>query len=72
MSNPLKMIVNDYGWIHEGLGLLGNLAFFAGSILFLPALEPLKTLGVWLFIGGSFGMLMGAAGRLLVDLYTDD
>jgi len=70
--NPLKTIVRKFGWIHEGLGLLGNLAFFIGSIFFLPALEPLKTYGVWLFLGGAFGMLIGAAGRLLVDIYTDD
>ncbi|MGV0821104.1 YrhK family protein [Martelella sp. AMO21009] len=34
----------------------------------MPALEQHKTLGVWLFIIGSFFMLIGALGRLLVDL----
>lgn len=69
ISNLVKTIVQDFGWIHLSLGLMGNTAFFVGSILFLPAFEPLKTLGVWLFIIGSFGMLVGAVGRLLVDLF---
>lgn len=69
ISNLVKTIVQDFGWIHLSLGLAGNTAFFVGSILFLPAFEPLKTLGVWLFIAGSFGMMVGAVGRLLVDLF---
>lgn len=50
------------------MGLSGNLAFFMGSVLFLPRYEAYKTLGVWLFIAGSFLMLIGAVGRLLVDI----
>ncbi|PQA85771.1 hypothetical protein CW354_21810 [Marinicaulis flavus] len=71
MANFIKTLVQDFGWIHLSLGLVGNLAFFIGSIFFLPALEPYKTAGVWLFIAGSFGMLIGAAGQLLVSLYED-
>ncbi len=71
MSNPIKTLVQDYGWIHLSLGLFGNLAFFVGSILFLPSLEPWKTLGVWLFIVGAFFMLIGSLGRLLVDVWED-
>lgn len=66
---PLKIFLRDYGWIHLGLGLIGNGTFFIGSILFLPSLEPYKTLGVWLFILGSFLMLVGSVGRFLVDLF---
>lgn len=69
MANPLKTLVQEYGWIHNGLGLFGNVAFFAGSILFLPRFEPLKTWGVWLFIVGAGFMLIGAAGNLLVKVY---
>lgn len=54
------------------LGLLGNLGFFVGSILFLPSLEQWKTIGVWLFIVGSFFMLVGALGQLLVSLWSED
>ena len=64
----LASLVHDYGWIHRGLGLLGNLAFVVGSVLFLPAFEPYKTLGVWLFIAGSSLMLLGAAGEFAVRL----
>ncbi|WP_372810586.1 YrhK family protein, partial [Litorivivens sp.] len=43
MSNVIRTIVNDYSWIHLSLGLLGNITFFVGSILFLPQFEPYKT-----------------------------
>ncbi len=69
MSTPIKTIVRDYGWIHLSLGLLGNVLFFVGSILFLPPFEPVQTIGVWLFIFGSGLMMVGAVGQLLVKLY---
>ena len=68
----LKTLVRDYEWIHVSLGLFGNLCFFVGSVLFLPALEPWKLTGVWLFIVGSFCMLVGAVGRALVDLWEHE
>lgn len=68
MLNIVKTLVHDFGWIHLGIGLFGNFTFFAGSILFLPAFEPWKTIGVWLFIIGSGFMLIGSLGRLLVDV----
>lgn len=64
----LKVFVHDYGWLHLSLGLLGNATFFIGSILFLPQWEEYKTSGVWLFIVGSFLMLVGTLGQLLVNL----
>jgi hypothetical protein len=71
-QNPVRALVQDYGWVHLGLGLIGNISFFIGSILFLPSLEPWKTLGVWLFILGAFLMMLGSLGRLLVDLWEED
>jgi hypothetical protein len=72
MGNPIKTVVREFGWIHLSLGLFGNAAFFAGSILFLPFLEPYQTVGVWLFIVGAFFMLIGALGRLLVAIWNPD
>jgi hypothetical protein len=72
LSHPLNILVHDFRWVHLSLGLLGNTAFVVGSVFFLPALEPLQTLGVWLFIGGSFLMLVGAAGELLVRVWKYD
>ncbi len=69
MSNPIKTMVQEFGWIHSGLGLFGNFTFVVGSVLFLPAFEPWKTLGVWLFIVGASFMLVGALGNLLVKVY---
>ncbi len=56
--------MQDYEWFHTLLGILGNLAFLVGSVLFL--FESLKRAGVWLFIVGSAGMLVGSVGSVLV------
>ena len=71
MANALRLIVRDYGWIHLSLGLFGNIAFFVGSVMFLPSLEPWRVTAVWLFIIGSFFMLIGSIGQLLVDVWKD-
>ena len=68
MTNPIRLIVEDYGWIHRGIGLFGNLAFLVGSVLFLPSYEQWKTTGVWLFIIGAAAMFVGALGQFLVNL----
>jgi hypothetical protein len=72
MVNPIRILVQDYGWIHLGLGLAGNVAFLVGSVLFLPALEAYKTLGVWLFIAGAALMAIGSLGQLLVQLWRSE
>ena len=64
----LKLILKDYAWIHLGLGWIGNMTFFVGSVFFLPAFKEFKELGIWLFIIGAFLMLLGSTGRFLVDL----
>lgn len=60
----IRRLARDYDWIHTGVGIAGNLMFFIGSILFL--FEPAKVVGIWLFILGSFGMLVGSVGRAIV------
>src|SRR5512138_226454 len=69
MHAALRSLVQEFGWIHTGIGLFGNITFVAGSILFLPAFEPLKTFGVWLFITGAGLMLVGTLGDLMVKVY---
>jgi hypothetical protein len=68
----LKTLVQEYGWVHLTLGLFGNISFFVGSILFLPTFEPIKVWGVWLFIVGAFFMMIGALGRLLVSIWSQE
>ena len=68
MSGTLRLIVKDFGWVHTSLGLLGNVMFFVGSVFFLPSFSSVQTLGVWLFIIGSFLMMIGALGELGVKI----
>lgn len=66
MFKALRTIVRDYEWIHISLGIIGNVAFFVGSILFLRQFNAWQETGVWLFIVGSFLMLIGGIGQALV------
>ncbi len=62
----LGAAVEEFPWVHLGLGLLGNAMFFVGSIFFFY--EGLKTLGIWLFVIGSFGMLVASVGEFLIRI----
>ena len=62
----LGAVLGDFPWVHLGLGLFGNTLFVVGSVLFFW--ESTKTLGVWLFVFGSSGMLLGSVGELLVRI----
>lgn len=70
MRKLVATLVHDYGWIHLGLGLAGNTLFLTGSVLFLPRFSRENT-AVWLFIGGATLMLVGALGRLLVEVLEE-
>lgn len=69
MASLARTIVQDYGWIHTGVGLTGNFCFVVGSVLFLPQFESQRLLGVWLFIVGSALMFVGALGDFMVKVY---
>lgn len=60
-----RRLANDFAWVHQVIGLIGGLTFFVGSIFFLFK-DPLQLVGVWLFIVGSLGMLVGNAGSFLL------
>ena len=64
-------LAEDFHWLHSTLGLVGNVCFFVGSVLFLW--EATKLPGVWLFIVGSLGMLLGSIGDKVTQLeHRDD
>ncbi|HET7329092.1 MAG TPA: YrhK family protein [Nocardioidaceae bacterium] len=63
-TSRFRQLINDFQWVHQGIGILGGVTFFVGSIFFLW--ESTKVYGVWLFIVGSFGMLVGNLGSFLV------
>jgi len=67
----LKILIQEHRRINLSIGLLGNVCFFVGSVLFLPQLDPHQTIGVWLFIFGSLFMLIGSIGQLLTDFWKE-
>lgn len=69
--NALREFFDEYQWIHLTLGLIGNMLFFVGSVLFLFE-QQLQTFGVWAFVVGSFLMLVGSAGEALVKYARND
>jgi hypothetical protein len=69
-ARRLRNLVNRFQWFHQIIGVLGGLTFFAGSIFFLND-ETWKGAGTWLFIIGSFGMLIGNLGSVIVRYQVD-
>lgn len=59
-------VVRDFPWVHLGLGLLGNMLFVVGSVLFFWG--STQTLAIWLFVVGSLGMFVGSLGELFVRI----
>ena len=44
------------------LGIISSIAFFFGSMLFLPSFADYATIGVWLFMLGSALMFIDVTG----------
>lgn len=65
----IRTLVDDYRYIHLGIGLFGNAMFVAGSVLFLERFSQWHHLAVWLFILGSAGMFVGAMGKAAKDIH---
>lgn len=63
MKRLLEICVKDYAWIHTAIGLIGNICFIIGSLLFL---DQDRTLGTYFFIVGSTGMFIGNVGNAVV------
>ena len=70
LPRPVRELICNYRWIHTTLGLTGNSLFLVGSVLFLWS--SLQTAGVWLFIVGSAGMLIGSIGGAVVEAEERD
>jgi hypothetical protein len=60
----LGTALHDFPWIHLSTGLVGNLLFVIGSVMFFW--PSAKQLAIWLFVLGSVGMFLGSVGELLV------
>lgn len=60
-----RRLVTEFQWLHQGIGVLGGVTFFVGSIFFLYD-GAVQRAGVWLFIIGSAGMMVGNIGSVIV------
>ncbi|MDN5750684.1 MAG: YrhK family protein [Pseudonocardia sp.] len=63
--------MTDFQWVHQGIGVLGGVTFFVGSIFFLYD-GALQRAAVWLFIVGSAGMMIGNIGSALIKYERHD
>lgn len=63
-AKRISRLITEFRWVHTAIGLFGNLSFFVGSIWFLW--ESTKTAGIWAFIVGACGMLVGSVGEAIV------
>jgi hypothetical protein len=56
-----KIFIREFPAVHLAIGVIGNIIFFVGSVLFIWHVT--EVLAIWLFIIGSFGMMLGAIGQ---------
>ncbi|MCV2393867.1 YrhK family protein [Actinotalea sp. M2MS4P-6] len=61
----IRTLVQDYEHVHIGIGIVGNLLFLVGSVLFYKAFDQYYGLAVSLFVVGSAFMLVGSLGSAL-------
>jgi hypothetical protein len=61
----IHKFVKEYEWVHTSIGIIGNICFVTGSVLFLSKSSGLP---VYFFIAGSTGMLVGAVGSAIIGL----
>ncbi len=58
----IRTLVQDYEHVHTAIGILGNLLFVVGSVLFYKAFDQYYTLAVSFFVIGSVFMFVGSLG----------
>ncbi len=61
-SRALGAFVRHYPAVHLSVGLVGNMLFIVGTVLFIANAEDV---GVWFFLVGSCGMFLGSLGEAL-------
>ncbi|MDN5760470.1 MAG: YrhK family protein [Tomitella sp.] len=62
-----RRLVTDFQSAHQGIGVLGGVAFFVGQHLLPRRRRP----AAWLFIVGSAGMMIGDIGSALITYERD-
>ncbi len=65
----IRTLIQDYEYIHIVVGIIGNLLFVVGSVLFFHVFEEYYTLAVAMFVAGSLFMFIGALGSGLHRLW---
>jgi hypothetical protein len=69
-TNVVQEVVQEYEWVHTSLGILGNVLFFVGSVLFL--FDSVHKWDIYTFIVGSLFMLVGSVGSAVVKSVRGD
>ncbi|SFW75269.1 YrhK-like protein [Amycolatopsis australiensis] len=57
----MKVFIREFPAVHLAIGVIGNVIFFVGSVLFIW--HATEDVAIWLFIIGSAGMMLGAVGQ---------
>jgi hypothetical protein len=57
----VEFFIREFPAVHLAIGVVGNVIFFVGSVLFIWHVT--EVVAIWLFIIGSFGMMLGAVGQ---------
>lgn len=66
----IRTLVQDYEYVHTVMGIVGNLLFVVGSVLFFKTFEQYYALAVWMFVVGSAFMFIGSVGDALRRMWN--
>ncbi len=65
----IRTLVQNYEHVHTAIGIIGNLLFVGGSVLFYKSFEQYYALAVSLFVVGSVFMSLGSIGAALSRMW---
>lgn len=63
LHKTLSACIKRYKWIQITVGIVGNLFWLVGSILFLQDIDSAG----WFFLIGTTGMLINSIGNLIAE-----
>lgn len=64
LLSSIRVFAHNFPWFHRWMGAAGNTLFVIGSVFFL--FKGLVYPGTWIFVAGSFGMMVDSFGEKLL------